>query len=105
MTNDSQERYLHVDQSAAKLAANRIRTQDHTLQFQNLDELPKRFRRFFPITEQFVYLNHASVSPLSQPARDGMMRALDGSMLRGPRISDEMDEILATARCRAAKLV
>jgi cysteine desulfurase / selenocysteine lyase len=62
-------------------------------------------RDLFPITKRYVYLNHASVSPLSQASRDSMMRALDASMNHGPRVSEEMDAIVAQTRCRAAKLV
>jgi cysteine desulfurase/selenocysteine lyase len=69
------------------------------------EEFPGSLRRLFPITEQYVYLNHASVAPLSRPAREAMVRALDGSMYHGPRISEEMDAVQATTRSRAAKLV
>jgi cysteine desulfurase / selenocysteine lyase len=70
-----------------------------------MESLPGRFRELFPITERYVYLNHASVGPLSRPTRDCMARVVDGATFHGPRLADEMDEMLVTARCRAARLV
>ena len=70
-----------------------------------MELLPGRFRSLFPIAERYVYLNHASVAPLSRPTRDCMARVVDGATFHGPRVADEMDEMLATARCRAARLV
>jgi cysteine desulfurase / selenocysteine lyase len=69
------------------------------------DEFPGSLRSLFPITKQYIYLNHASVAPLPRPVHDAMVHALDGSMYHGPRISEEMDAIQANTRCRAAELV
>lgn len=70
-----------------------------------MQELPDKFRRYFPITERYVYLNHASVSPLSSAARDCMVKVLDGSMLCGSRIWEEMERRQTASRSRAAQLV
>ncbi len=70
-----------------------------------MEPLPGRFRSLFPIVEKYVYLNHASVAPLSRASREGMARVLDAAMNEGPRAAEEMEERLATARCRAARLV
>jgi cysteine desulfurase / selenocysteine lyase len=66
---------------------------------------PASLRRLFPITNEYVYLNHASVAPLSQPVRDAMLHALDSSMYHGARLSEEMDALQAKTRCSAATLV
>ncbi|HTX41119.1 MAG TPA: aminotransferase class V-fold PLP-dependent enzyme [Acidobacteriaceae bacterium] len=70
-----------------------------------MEPLPGRFRSLFPIVEKYVYLNHASVAPLSRATRDCMARVVDAAMNEGPRVADEIDEMLATGRCRAARLV
>jgi cysteine desulfurase / selenocysteine lyase len=70
-----------------------------------MHELPDKFRRLFPITERYVYLNHASVSPLSKTARDCMVGVLDSSMHCGSRAWEETEQMQATCRNRAAQLV
>jgi selenocysteine lyase/cysteine desulfurase len=68
-------------------------------------DLGQEYRSFFPITEQYVYLNHASVSPLSCLARDSMSNMLDGVTKHGARKADEWDRIQTSTRLAAAKLV
>ena len=40
--------------------------------YDNLQPLWKRLRPLFPVTQNLVYLNHAAVAPLVQPAADAM---------------------------------
>jgi cysteine desulfurase/selenocysteine lyase len=68
-------------------------------------DLGQEYRSFFPITEQYVYLNHASVSPLSGLARDRMVSMLDGVAKHGARKADEWDHIQTSTRLAAAQLV
>ena len=68
-------------------------------------DLGQEYRSFFPITEQYVYLNHASVSPLSYLARDSMSTMLDGVARHGARKAEEWDRIQTSTRLAAAKLV
>ena len=37
----------------------------------------------FPVTERFVYLNHAAVAPLSRRAADAMKQLADDVLLNG----------------------
>jgi cysteine desulfurase / selenocysteine lyase len=62
-------------------------------------------RSLFPVTEKYVYLNHAAVSPLSTRVRDAMNQLVDDVTLNG---SANYDDWLATyerARASAARLV
>ncbi len=68
-------------------------------------DFPDSFRSLFPITERYIYLNHASVSPVSSLTRDGMVGVLDGVMSHGPRIWEDLERIHSTARAQAARLV
>ena len=70
-----------------------------------VNALPGSFRSLFPITETCIYLNHAGAAPLSRPARDGMVKALDGIMNGGSLMGDALEQIQEEARCRAARLV
>jgi cysteine desulfurase/selenocysteine lyase len=44
---------------------------------------PPLARSYFPICENWVYCNHAAVGPLTVPARDAMVAAMDAQMLMG----------------------
>jgi selenocysteine lyase/cysteine desulfurase len=44
---------------------------------------PPLARSYFPICERWVYCNHAAVGPLTVPARDAMVSAMDAQMLMG----------------------
>lgn len=70
-----------------------------------MEPFPGKFRSLFPITEKYVYLNHASVGVLSRLTRDSMMTVLDSSMTEGPRDFEKIEQLQYTARCRAARLV
>jgi cysteine desulfurase / selenocysteine lyase len=68
-------------------------------------DLSAAYRHLFPITERYIYLNHASVSPLSTPVRDGMVRTLDGISQQADRKFEEWERTTMLARCAAARLV
>lgn len=71
------------------------------------DEPPlwSRYRDFFPVTENVVYLNHAGVAPLSKLAADAMSRLTEDVLRYG---SVHYDDWLATyegLRVAAARLI
>ncbi len=70
-----------------------------------MEDFPGHFRSLFPIANRYVYLNHASVSPLARPTRDGMAAALDGIMKHGSQISADLECVHASTRANAARLV
>jgi cysteine desulfurase/selenocysteine lyase len=69
-----------------------------------MEEFPSQFRPLFPITERYVYLNHASVSPISRPTSDAMVSALQAGMNHGQRASEELERIHVNARANTARL-
>jgi cysteine desulfurase / selenocysteine lyase len=57
-------------------------------------------RALFPVTEKYVYLNHAAVSPLSTRVREAMTRLVDDVTLNGS--ANYYDWLAAYERARAA---
>jgi selenocysteine lyase/cysteine desulfurase len=62
-------------------------------------------RSLFPVTEKFIYMNHAAVSPLSKPVRDAMVGITDDVMRNGTGNYDEWYRTYELARSAAARLV
>src|SRR5207248_221746 len=62
-------------------------------------------RALFPVTEKYVYLNHAAVSPLSTRVRDAMRRLIDDVTLNGSTNYFDWVEVYQQARDAAARLV
>ncbi|MGH9641635.1 MAG: hypothetical protein ACRD3Q_04360, partial [Terriglobales bacterium] len=54
-------------------------------------DLAAQYRQFFPVTRRYVYLNHASVSPLSTPVHDAMVKMLDGVSRHADRKYEEWE--------------
>jgi cysteine desulfurase/selenocysteine lyase len=71
----------------------------------SMDQFPGKLRSLFPITEKFVYLNHASAGPLSRLTRDCMVNVLDRAMYLGPHAFEDLEQMQLTAQQRAAQLV
>jgi cysteine desulfurase/selenocysteine lyase len=69
------------------------------------ESLPTEYRPHFPITERYVYLNHASVSPLSIDVRNAMVHMMDGIIHHADRNFQEWEQSNHHARCAAARLV
>jgi cysteine desulfurase/selenocysteine lyase len=69
------------------------------------ETLPREYRAYFPITERYVYMNHASVSPPSIGVRDAMVQMLDGITRHGCGKFLEWERSNEWARCVAARLV
>jgi len=62
-------------------------------------------RSLFPVTQKFIYMNHAAVSPLSTPVRDAMVGITDDVMLNGTGNYDDWYRTYELARTSAARLV
>lgn len=62
-------------------------------------------RSLFPVTENFIYMNHAAVSPLSRPVRDAMVGITDDVMRYGTGNYDDWYRTYELARSAAARLV
>ena len=68
-------------------------------------DLAAQYRELFPVTRRYVYLNHASVSPLSTPVHDAMVKMLDGVSQHADRKFEEWERTIMQARAAAARLV
>lgn len=62
------------------------------------------YRRFFPITQRYAFLNHASVAPLSTKVQQAMSRLIDARVV-GEDLSDENESTSAHLREMCAELV
>ena len=62
-------------------------------------------RSLFPITEKYIYMNHAAVSPLSTRVRDSMAGIIDDVMRHGTANYDDWYRTYELARSAAAQLV
>jgi selenocysteine lyase/cysteine desulfurase len=62
-------------------------------------------RALFPITQEKAYLNHAAVSPWSQPVYTAMQAHLDQFWQEGTFATDDGVEVSTQARTRAARLI
>jgi selenocysteine lyase/cysteine desulfurase len=65
----------------------------------------KTIRSFFPITENYIYMNHAAVSPLSSRVRDAMNGITDDVMRHGTAHYEEWYRTYDRVRGLAARLV
>jgi len=62
-------------------------------------------RSLFPITENYIYMNHAAVSPLSTRVRDAMASLADDVMRHGTAHYEDWYRTYDTVRSSAARLV
>jgi selenocysteine lyase/cysteine desulfurase len=62
-------------------------------------------RSLFPITEQYVYMNHAAVAPLSTRVRDGMFALVEDVTRNGSVNYEEWCQTYERTRESAARLV
>ena len=65
----------------------------------------EHIRSLFPVTQQYVYMNHAAVSPLSTRVRDAMVGITDDVMRGGTANYDDWYRTYEAARTSAAHLV
>ena len=71
------------------------------MSFRNLME----FRDQFPVTERYVYLNHAAVAPLSRPAAEAMRGLTDDVLQNGSFHYDQWLDAYQGLRDAAARLI
>jgi cysteine desulfurase/selenocysteine lyase len=73
--------------------------------FETAEDLATEYRQLFPITQRYVYMNHASVSPLSTRVRDCMSAMLAGVAQHADRNFEEWEHATTLTRCAAARIV
>ncbi len=71
----------------------------------SLEKLPYQYRALFPVTQKYIYMDHASVSPIATPTRDAMIRLLSGVSGHGRRKFPEWEQMITATREAAARLV
>ncbi len=70
-----------------------------------MKSLEQRWRSEFPVTERYIYLNHAGVAPLSRRVRDAMVGFVEDATVNGAVNSDVWAEKAEECRVQAAKLI
>ena len=72
-----------------------------------MTEVPlwQQYRDQFPVTERFVYLNHAAVAPLSRRSADAMKQLADEVLLNGSLHYDHWMAAYEGLRNAAARLI
>ena len=63
------------------------------------------WRSEFPVTETYIYMNHAGVAPLSRPVRDAMAGFLEDATVNGAVNAMLWEETAETCRGAAAQLI
>lgn len=71
----------------------------------SFEKIWQEYRGQFPVAERFIYLNHASVAPLSQRAADAMKQLADDVLLNGSFHYGQWLEAYAGVRSAAARLI
>ena len=69
------------------------------------DKLPQKWRAEFPVTETYVYMNHAGVAPLSRRVQAAMIAFLEDATLNGAVNAPLWEEEAETCRGAAAQLL
>ena len=64
-----------------------------------------QYRRFFPVTDQLVYMHHAGVAPLSRPAAEAMSGLAQDAMQFGSLHYDAWLATYGALRVAAAELI
>ena len=63
------------------------------------------WRSEFPVTETYIYMNHAGVAPLSRPVRDAMAGFLEDATVNGAVNAKLWEKTAETCRGAAAQLI
>ncbi|HYP13840.1 MAG TPA: aminotransferase class V-fold PLP-dependent enzyme [Bryobacteraceae bacterium] len=69
------------------------------------EPLSVRYRHQFPVTEKFVYLNHASVAPVSRRCAEAMKDLADDVLMNGSDNYDTWLDAYEGTRVAAARLI
>src|ERR1041384_1588641 len=62
-------------------------------------------RSLFPVTEKYIYMNHAAVSPLSTRVRDAMLALVEDVTVNGSANYEDWGRTYEETRQSAARLV
>ena len=65
----------------------------------------QKWRSEFPVTEAYVYMNHAGVAPLSRRVRDAMVEFTEDATFHGAVHADDWAETAEMCRLAAAQLI
>lgn len=65
----------------------------------------QNWRDEFPVTETYIYMNHAGVAPLSRRVQDAMVGFMEDATLHGAVHADAWAETAEVCRTRAAQLI
>ena len=65
----------------------------------------QNWRDEFPVTETYIYMNHAGVAPLSRRVQDAMVAFMEDATLHGAVHADAWAETAEVCRTRAAQLI
>ena len=68
-------------------------------------EIWQKWRAEFPVTETYVYMNHAGVAPLSRRVQDAMTEFIADATLNGAVHADDWAETVEVCRRAAAHLI
>src|SRR5689334_10308613 len=71
----------------------------------SLDTDIAEYRKLFPITQHYTYLNHAACAPMSQPGLDAIARYWEGQSTRGVLNEPDYFPIIDHAREKVARLL
>ena len=67
--------------------------------------LQQDWRSEFPVTETYIYMNHAGVAPLSRRAQDAMAGFIEDATLNGAVNAEQWAETAEVCRVAAAQLI
>ncbi len=70
-----------------------------------LTSITKKWRTEFPVTDNYVYMNHAGVAPISRPVRDAMIDFVNDATDNGAVNVELWGETAERCRNVAAKLI
>ena len=65
----------------------------------------QNWRDEFPVTETYIYMNHAGVAPLSRRVQDAMAGFMEDATLHGAVHADDWAETAEVCRTAAARLI
>lgn len=68
-------------------------------------EIWQKWRNQFPVTETYIYMNHAGVAPLSRRVREAMAGFIEDATVNGAVNAEEWAETAEVCRSAAAQLI
>ncbi len=68
-------------------------------------EIWQKWRNQFPVTETYIYMNHAGVAPLSRRVREAMAGFIEDATVNGAVNAEDWAETAEVCRAAAAQLI